>query len=204
MTRAQILGRQELIVTEHQIVADGHDLAEHVSRHIFERHIVADALAHFLHAIRALEQRHRDDDLWFLSVISLQFSPHQEVEFLVGASQFDIGLQRHGIISLHERIQEFMNADRLLFLEALMKIIPLHHARDPIVRGQLDEVARCHGAHPSAVEFNQGLFLIENLEDLSLIGLGVVLHLRLGEDLSGFGHSGGVADQAGKIARSGK
>ena len=119
---------------------------------------------------------------------------------MVGAPQFDIRLQRHGIISLHERIQEFMNADRLLILEALMKIIPLHHARDPIVRGQLDEIPRCHGAHPSAVEFNQGLFLIENLEDLPLIGLGIILHLRLGEDLSSFGHSGGVADQAGKIA----
>ena len=46
-----------------------------------------------------------------LPIVPLEFASHQEVEFLIRASQFDIGLQRHRIVSLHERIEKFMRSN---------------------------------------------------------------------------------------------
>ena len=42
----------------------------------------------------------RDHDLRFLTIIPLQITAHQQIELLIGAAQFHVGLQRHGIIAL--------------------------------------------------------------------------------------------------------
>ena len=86
----KIFSGQQFIVPDHEIVADGHDFAKHVTRHILERHVIPEALAHFLDPISPLKQGHGDDDLGFLSIISLEITSHQEVELLVGSAQFDI------------------------------------------------------------------------------------------------------------------
>ena len=52
--------------------------------------------------------------LRLLAVVLLQRAAHQQVELLVGAAELDIGLQRHRVVALHQRIQEFMQRDGLV------------------------------------------------------------------------------------------
>ena len=66
--------------------------------------------------------------------------------------------------------------------------------------GKFDETVGLHRSHPSAVEFNGGLLWVQNLENLSLVGLGVVFHLCLGKDLPRFLDSCRIADRPGKVA----
>jgi len=42
-----------------------------------------------------------------------------QVKFLVGAAQFHVGLQSHGVITLAYGIEQLMNGDGLLFLKRL-------------------------------------------------------------------------------------
>ena len=102
--RIEIFGGQQFIVPEHQVVADRHDLAEHVRRLVFQGNEVAEALAHFSHAVRPFQERHGDDDLRDLAPIALEIPAHEQVKRLIGAAQFDVGLECHGIIALHQRI----------------------------------------------------------------------------------------------------
>ena len=80
-----------------------------------------------------------------------------------------------------------------------MEIIPLHHASDSIVRSQLNQSIGCHRSHPSTVKFNGGFAGVENLEDLSLIGRGIVPHLFFGQGFTGFGYAGRISDHPGEI-----
>ena len=48
-----------------------------------------------------------------LADLLLQLAPHQQVELLVGATEFDIALERHRVVALDERIKELVNGDRL-------------------------------------------------------------------------------------------
>ena len=52
---------------------------------------------------------------------ALQFAADQQVELLVGAAQFDVGLQRHRVVTLHQRVEELMDGDRLVALKRLQK-----------------------------------------------------------------------------------
>ncbi len=58
---------------------------------------------------------------------SLQIAPTHQVELLVRPAQLHIALQRHRVIPLRQRIQQLMHANRLLFLEPLMKVLALQH-----------------------------------------------------------------------------
>ena len=91
-------------------------------------------LRHLLHAVEAFEQRHGQHDLRRLAVVFLQAAAHQQVELLVGAAELDVGLQRHRVVALHQRIQELVDRDRLLRGVALGEIVALEHARDGVLR----------------------------------------------------------------------
>ena len=69
-----------------------------------------------------------------------------------------------------------------------------------MARGELDQAGRVHAAHPGRVELDARLALIEDLEDLLFIGLGVGLDL-LGRQWRPRGVlARGVADHPGKVA----
>ena len=78
----------------------------------------------------------------------LQLASHQQVEFLVSAADFEVGLQRHRVIALHQRIEEFVDCDRLVAFVAFTKIVALQHARDGMGRGEPDHVGRGQLVHP--------------------------------------------------------
>src|SRR5438094_4574579 len=72
-----------------------------------------------------------------------------------------------------------MDADRLLVLIALVKIIALEHPRDACVRADMHQLLGRHGAHPPAVKFDLGAVAVENLEDLPFVRLGVLENILL-------------------------
>ncbi len=129
---------QQLVVPPHQRVAHRHRLAVHIQRLFGDPDVVPVRLRHLLHAVEPLEQRHGQHHLRRLPVRPLQLAPHQQIKFLVRAAQFDIRLQRHRVIPLRQRIQQLVHRDRLLFLEALVKVLALQHLRHRVLRRQLD------------------------------------------------------------------
>ncbi len=93
-----------------------------------------------------------------------------------------------------------MDGDRLLAGEALVKIVPLQHPRHGITGGQTDQFGGRHRPEPLAVENHRGRVRVEDLEDLLLVGFGILQHLLAGQRLAGLVLAGRVADHAGKIA----
>ena len=131
--------------------------------------------------------------------MGLEVAAHQQVELLVGAAHFHVGLEGHGVIALAEGIDEFVDGDGALLAEAFFKVVAFHHAGHGIAGGQTDEVRGVHLAQPVGVEFHDGLFGVEDLEDLLLVGLGIGDDLFLGQGGTGLGAAGGVADAAGEV-----
>ena len=115
-------------------------------------------------------------DLRLLAVVLLQRAAHQQVEFLVGAAELDVGLQRDGVVALHQRIQEFVQRDGLVALVALAEVVALEHARDGVARGDLDELRRAASApNQRELKSTRVRFAVEDLEDLLLVGARVRL-----------------------------
>src|SRR5437868_411066 len=89
----------------------------------------------------------------------LQFAANQKIKFLIGATKFDIGFDFHRIHCLCQRIEEFMQGNRLLFVESLMKIFPLEHLADSITS--------CKFYHIRESEFPKPIIIIMNDKVLS-------------------------------------
>ena len=192
--------RQQFQIAPHQRIGNRHQLAEHILRRIGDADVIAQRLGHFVHAVQSFQQRHGEYALRRLSIVLLQLAPHQQVEFLVRAAQLDVRLERHGIVALHQRIDEFVDRDRLVALVALGKIIALQHLRDGMRGRQLDQVHRAEFVHPGRVEHDLGFFRVQHLEHLVAIGLGVFQHLLARQRRAGGIFAGRVADHAGEVA----
>ena len=80
------------------------------------------------------------DHLRFLAVGALQVAAHQQIESLVGAAEFDVGFERDGVVALHQRVEQLVHGDRLLFLEAFVEVVALEHLRDGVLGRQADQV----------------------------------------------------------------
>ena len=80
------------------------------------------------------------DDLRRLAVIALDFAADQEVEFLIGAAQLDVALQRHRIVALRQRIEQFVHRDRRPSLIALGEIVALEDPRHRVRGAEADDV----------------------------------------------------------------
>jgi hypothetical protein len=139
-------------------------------------------------------------DLRRLADILLQLPADQQVELLVGAAEFDVGLQGDRVVALHQRIQELMDRDRLSTFIALVEIVALEHARDRVLRRQLDHVGSAHRAEPFRVEAQFGALAIEHLVDLGRVGFGVRLHVLARERLARCILAARIADHAGEVA----
>src|SRR4029077_8637662 len=93
-----------------------------------------------------------------------------------------------------------MDTDRFLLVVSCMEIISLEHPRDTVLGAQMDQRFRRYGTHPPAIEFHQSLRRIENFEDLSLVGFGILQHLFLRKRDARLRLTGRIADHAGEIA----
>jgi hypothetical protein len=92
-----------------------------------------------------------------------------------------------------------VDGDRLSRAVALAEVVPLEHPGDGVPGGQLDHLGRAHLAHPARVEDHEGLLRIQDVEDLLLVGPGVLQHLLPGERLAGGALAGGVPDHPGEV-----
>ena len=170
------------------------------SRRFVDADVVAQRLGHLVDPVQPFQQRHGQDALGRLAPLALQLAPHQQVELLVGAAQFDVGLHGDGIVPLDQRIEELVDGDRLLAGKALVKVVPLQHAGHGALGGQGDHAAGTQLVQPGGVEDDLGLFRIEDLEDLFLVGLGIAEHVLAGQHLAGLGLAARIADHAGEVA----
>ena len=123
-------------VLPHQVVGDGHEFAVHLRGGLVDADGVVERLGHLLHAVQSLEDGSHEDDLRFLAVVALQLAAAQQVEFLVGAAELDVALKRDRIVALHHGVEHLVEADGLLFLEALVEFVALEHLRDGEVGGE--------------------------------------------------------------------
>src|SRR5438874_2159933 len=78
---------QQLEPVGHEFVGDAHDLGELRGSRLADADIVSEALTHFLHAVGAAEDRHRDADLWLLAGVLLEPPADHKVEELLAAAE---------------------------------------------------------------------------------------------------------------------
>ena len=135
-----------------------------------------------------------------LAVVALQLAPGDEVEFLIGAAQLDVGVERDGVVALGERVEQLVQGDGLLFLEALVELVALEHLRDGEVGGEADHALEAELVEPLGVEADLGLVAVEDAEDLVGVGFRVFVDLLAGQRLAGDVAAGGIADERGEVA----
>mmetsp|Transcript_49010 Transcript_49010/g.115137 ORF Transcript_49010/g.115137 Transcript_49010/m.115137 type:complete len:407 (-) Transcript_49010:717-1937(-) len=191
---------QQLVPLPHLHIADGQHLGEHGVGRLCDADVVVLGLGHLLDAVQPLEQRHGQDALRLLAILLLQMAPHQQVELLVGAAELQVGLQRHRVIALHQRVEEFVHRNRRLALEALGEVVALQHPGHGVLGGQLDHAGRAQGLAPLGVVADLGPGRVQHQLGLGVVGLGVGLDLFLGQRRAGGVAAGGVADQGGEVA----
>ena len=97
-------------------------------------------------------------------------------------------------------VDEFVERDGLLGVEALGEVFAFEHLRDGELGHELDHVVVAELVEPLGVIADLGFFGVEDLEDLLLVRFGVGGDLLGGEGLAGDVASGGVADEGGGIA----
>ena len=93
-----------------------------------------------------------------------------------------------------------MHADGCAGLEAVMKVVALHHAGHGVLGGQLDHA---HGAQrnaPLAVVADLGFGRVQHQTGLAVVSFGVGLDLLGCQRRAGAVAPGRVADQAGEVA----
>src|SRR5258705_7545301 len=117
------LERKQLDVAPHQLVRNRHQLPENSLRRLVDPDIVTQGFRHFLRAVQALEERHRENALLRLAVVLLQLASDQEIELLVRSSELDVGFHRDRIVALHERIEKLVDCDRLAGGIALGEVV---------------------------------------------------------------------------------
>ena len=59
--------------------------------------------------------------------MTLQFTAHEKVEFLIVPTQLHIRLQMNGIVSLENRVEDFMKVNRTVLFQTLCKVITYYN-----------------------------------------------------------------------------
>src|SRR5215472_11902220 len=81
-----------------------------------------------------------------------------------------------------------------------MKVLALQQLRNRELRQQPHKIVRGKRAHPAAVEIDDGLLRIKNLEDLRLIGLRILVDLLSAQRRPGSRASARITDHSREIA----
>ena len=136
----------------------------------------------------------------FLAVFALDVAADEQIKFLLGGAEFDVGFERHRVVGLQQRIEKFVDGDGQILREARAEILALEHAGQAILGAETDHFVAGEFAEPFAVVADLGALAIQNLVDLFEIGFGVGAHLFAGERRARFGLAGGIADHRGEIA----
>ena len=166
-----------------------------------ERDVVADRRAHLL-AVPREQQRRREHDLRLEPVRLHHLAAGEQVVELVGAAELDVGLDRHRVVRLHERIEELRDRDRLAGAVPLVEVVALEHPRDG------DDAAEPHDVRVG--ELREPLAVVPHLEQLGVVAqdrlrlLEVALRVRVdllvGEDRP-LGSSGRTGRRSASCSR---
>jgi hypothetical protein len=130
----------------------------------------------------------------------LKISAHQDIELLVGAAKLYVRFERYGVVGHHERVEDFVQRERAILFEPLLKIVALQDLSHGDVRGELDEAGGAERVHPARVKIDDRLFRVEQLEDLRFVGLGVGFYLFARELRARGALARRVADQPCEIS----
>src|SRR6185312_7801130 len=99
------------------VVRQRHHLAVLIVGRIAHADVVAGRLRHPGFAIEPDEDWQGDGHVWLLAGVLLDFAAGHEVEELLGAADLHVAFEREGVVALHERVQEFVQVDRLASIE---------------------------------------------------------------------------------------
>ena len=116
---------QQPVIFRHLFVGDTHQLPEHFPRRLGDADSVAQALAHLLDAVEACQDGEHHGHLLVLALLVLEIATDEDIEELVGASEFNIRLDHHRIPSLHDRVLDLMGAHGKSLVDPLSKILAL-------------------------------------------------------------------------------
>ena len=115
-------------------------------------------------------------------------------------AELDVGLERHRVVPLGERVEKLVESDRLVRPPAFLEVVALEDPRDRDPRRQSNQPRGAEGVQPLAVELDDRLVRVENLEGLLRVGAGVLLDLLAGQLRAGRLLPGGVADRPREVA----
>jgi hypothetical protein len=104
------------------------------------------------------------------------------------------------VVTLHQRVQEFVDRDRDAALEALREVLALEDPRDRVARRELDHPVGAERHRPLAVVADLGLVAVEHQRGLVEVGLRVRLDLLARERRARRVAAGRIADQRREIA----
>ena len=117
----------------------------------------------------------REANLWLHAHLLHELAAGKQVEQLVGAAELHIGLDDDRVVGLHERVEEFVQADGLAVGVAVVEVVALKDAGHREVAREASTGPPCSSAEqPFGVVAQCGLLGIEDLERLVDIGLCVL------------------------------
>ena len=151
-------------------------------------------------AVGAGQDRHRQDRLLRDAVGLLDLAAEQQVELLVGAAELDVGLDRHGVVALEQRIEQLEHRDRLVGRVALGEVVALEQLGDGRACGRGRNRSSIAMSSHSLLRRTSVRLGVEHLEGLALEGLGVGVDLLAREHRAGSPSARRVAHARGVVA----
>src|SRR5262245_13605453 len=135
-------------------VRDGHDFPEHLLGRVIKSDVVALGFRHLVHTVGAHQELVRDHRLRREPVVMHNFSAHQQVVELVGATYLDVRLDSNGVVPLREGVEQLRDRNRLAGVEPLRKVVAFEEPRDRAGAREADELGVVELSEPLAVEAN--------------------------------------------------
>src|SRR5207245_8642388 len=135
-----------------------------------------DALGQLLGTSQGLQNGKEKYDLLRQTLCLLKLAPDQYVEELIGPAELDVRLHHDRVPALHDRILNFVGANRLLLLDPLAKIVALEHLLERHPAVEANDVFETHLSKPIAIKNSFGSRRVENLKCLLVVGCGVRHH----------------------------
>jgi hypothetical protein len=191
---------EEEVVLGHEFVGDAHEFAEHRDGRFGDADVVIKALGHLVDAIESFEEGHEHDDLFGLSFLPLEVSANEDVEQLVCAAEFNVGLNHDGIPSLNDGVLDFVETHGIASVDTISEVFAMEHLLEGHAAVETDDVNEGHFGEPVAVEDDLGFLAVEDFEGLFAEGLCISEHFFATELGPRFGATGRVANHGCEVA----
>ena len=128
-------------------------------------------------AVEAFEELDDEDRLRWLADHLLQLAAREDIEELIGPAELDIGRDRDRVIGLQERIEQILDRDRRLLLDALSKLLARQHLLRREARSKLDDVPQAELSVPLVLKHDASVLTGHDEMKLIEVGLCVREHL---------------------------